>query len=153
MSDFERAKVKVFRLAAPRVFIFLVGVGYPVYIGSMLVRYGLRMDWRLFMLGAAAMFPTALFLAGAVSLVCPAVRLTAEGIHAQSVWGLPTFVRWQDIEEVRPFDFLNLRWLRVYSRADSIVTWLAVFQSPAEEFKQEMQRLAPTGCPVLDYFE
>jgi len=153
MSEFPRTKSKTFRLAAPRVFIFLAAIGYPAYAASMLFRFGTRMDWKWFLLGAAALLPTSIFLAGAVSLLFPPVRLTAEGIHAQSAWGLPSFVRWQDIAAVRTFDFLNLRWLRIFSKVDRGVTWLPVFQSPSAEFKQEMDRLAPPGNPIREHLQ
>ncbi len=153
MSELSRTKGREFRLAAPRVFTFLAAVGYPAYVGSMLFRFGTRMDWKVFLLGAAALFPVSIFLAGGVSLLFPPVRLTAEGIHAQNAWGVASFVRWQDIAAVRTFDFLNLRWLRIFSNEDRAVTWLAVFQSPSAEFKQEIDRLAPADSPIRKYLD
>ncbi len=152
MSDFDQAQSRTFRLAAPRVFIFLAAIGYPGFVIMMFIRYGVRIDWQPFVLGAACLVPTLVILAGVVSLFFP-ISLTSKGVQAQNAWGMPSFVRWQDIGEVRPFVFLNLRWLRLYSSADRSVTWLAVFQSPALEFKREMERLAPAGCPVLKYLE
>ena len=102
------------------------------------------------LLGVACLLSTSIILAGAVSLLFP-VRLTDEGIHAQSAWGVPTFVRWGDIKAVSSFRFLNLRWLRISSRADAVVTWLALFQSPSVEFKQELQRLAPPDSGLPEY--
>lgn len=88
MSDFATANGRVFRAAAPRLFIFLAGVSYPAFVGAVLLKDGLRVDWRSFLIGAAMMIPTTIILAGAASLLMP-TRLTAEGIHAQSLWGTP----------------------------------------------------------------
>ena len=152
MLDVTRTERKTFRMAAPRMFVFLAGVGYPGFVIAMLAKYGLRIDWQPFLLGAACLIPTTVILAGAVSALFP-ISLTAEGIYAQSSWGLPSFVRWQDIEAARHFTLLNLRWLRIYSRADKTVTWLPMFQSPELEFKLDMERLAPPDSPVLEHLE
>lgn len=98
------------------------------------------------------MVPTSIISAGLLSLFFP-VRLTSEGIHAQSIWGLPRFIRWQDIQQARRFTFFNLRWLRLYSRADKSVTWVALFQSPSGAFSQEIHKLAPSDSPVLAHFK
>ncbi len=152
MSSFASANGKVFRAAAPRLFIFLAGVGYPAFVGIVLLKYGLHVDWRSFLIGAAMMVPTSIILAGAASLLIPA-RLTTEGIHAQSVWGTPSYVRWRDIKAARTFTLLNLRWMRIFSNSDDRVTWLAMFQSPAAEFRNELERLAPPGSPVLEQLD
>jgi hypothetical protein len=152
MPDRATANGTEFRAAAPRLFFFLAAVGYPAFVGMILLRYGYRVDWRSFLLGSALMVPTSIILAGAASRLMPA-RLTAEGIHAQTAWGLPSYVRWGDIKSARTFTLLNLRWVRIYSEADEGVTWLALFQSPAAEFRHEMERLAPAGSPVLDYLD
>ena len=152
MSDFATAKGRVFRAAAPRLFIFLAGVSYPAFVGVVLFKYGFHVDWKSFLLGAAMMIPTSIILAGAASLLIPA-RLTDDGIHGQSVWGTPSYVRWRDIRAARSFTLLNLRWVRIFSQADDHVTWLALFQSPAAEFRNELERLAPPGSPVLEHLD
>jgi hypothetical protein len=152
MAELARADAKEFRMAAPRIFIFLVGVIGPCYVGATLLKYGFRLDWLAFLLGAGAMVPMAIILAGLASMCFP-VRLTAEGIHAQSVWGTASFVRWQDITTVHSVTLLNLRWLRIRSKTDRAVTWLALFQSPSAEFRHELERLAPPNSPVLGFLE
>jgi len=150
MPELARTEGKVFRMAAPRLFLFLVGVGVPLFFGMVFLKNNGRFNGQLFLLGLAFLVPVSVIISALVSLAFP-VRLTREGIHAQNAWGLPSFVRWGDIESARPFTFINLRWLRISSSADREVTWLALFQSPDAEFRVEVERLAPPDCPLLEY--
>jgi hypothetical protein len=43
--------------------------------------------------------------------------------------------------------------LRLYPGSGGTVAWLALFQSPAMAFKQEMLRLAPKDSPVRKYLQ
>ena len=148
MSAAATSDGKQFRAAAAPLFIFLVGLGIPLFLATVFFKYGSRLDWRSVAVGAAAMVPAAVILSGLMCLLFP-VRLSPAGVHAQSIWGLPSFVRWPDIKEAREFKLFNLRWLRLYSSAGSTVTWVALFQSHPGEFKLEIAKLAPPESPVL----
>ncbi len=99
---------------------------------------------------AAGIF--SIIVAGIMSLLFP-VRLTAEGIHAHSVWGFPRFIRWQDIQSARKFNFFILPWLRLYPSDGSTVIWLILFPSGPARFKLEIQKLAPPGNPSLSHLK
>ncbi len=129
----------------------MFGLGVPLYIALIFFKLGTQVQWKPLLVGVAAMVPTSIISAGLLSLFFP-VRLSPDGIHAQSVWGLPRFIRWQDIKQARRFSFFNLRWLRLHSRADNSVTWVALFQTPAVAFNQEIHKLAPPDSPVLAFF-
>jgi hypothetical protein len=79
------------------------------------------------------------------------VALCSEGLYGHSVWGVRRFIRWQDVAAVNRFRIINLRWLRIYSRVDKEVVWLAMFQSRPIEFHDEIRRLAPKGNPLLNH--
>ena len=143
---------KQFRAAAAPLFIFLVALGVPLFLATVFFKYGARLDWRSVAVGAAAMVPAAVILSVLMCLLFP-VRLSRDGIQAQSIWGLPSFVRWTDIKEAREFKLFNLRWLRLYSSASSTVTWVALFQSHPGEFKIEIVKLAPPESPVLAHIK
>src|SRR5260370_30317602 len=104
---------KQFRAAAAPLFLFLVALGIPLFIATVMLKYGSRVEWRSVALGAAFMVPAAVILSGLMCLLFP-VRLSPAGIRAQSIWGLPSFVRWPDIKEAREFKLFHLRWLRLY---------------------------------------
>ena len=148
MSASATSDGKQFRAAAAPLFLFLVGLGIPLFIGTVMLKYGSRLDWRSVAVGAAFMVPASVILSGLMCLLFP-VRLSPAGIKAQSIWGLPSFVRWPDIKEARQFKLFNLRWLRLYSSAGPTVTWVALFQSHPGEFKLEIVKLAPPESPVL----
>jgi len=148
MSASATSDGKQFRAAAAPLFIFLIGLGVPLFIATAMLKYGSRLDWWSVAKGAAFMVPAGVIVSVLACLLLP-VRLSPAGIHAQSIWGLPSFVRWTDIKEAREFKLFNLRWLRLYSSAGPTVTWVALFQSHAGEFKLEMLKLAPPESPVL----
>ena len=152
MSAAATSDGKQFRAAAAPLFLFLVALGIPLFLATVFFKYGSRLDWRSVAVGAGAMIPAAVILSVLMCLLFP-VRLSAAGIQAQSIWGLPSFIRWADIKEAREFKLFNLRWLRLYSSAGSTVTWVALFQSHPGEFKIEIVKLAPPESPVLAHIK
>lgn len=143
----------VFRPSAARLFVFYAVLGFStvcIAIGFIGHRSG---SWGSQILMCAGMIlPFSIIAAGIFSFFFP-IKLTAEGIHAHSVWGLPCFIRWQDIKSARKFNLFILPWLRLYPADGSTVIWLALFQSAPAQFKLEIQRLAPPGSPILSHFE
>lgn len=152
MSGPPKTEGKVFRPSAGRLFICFVGLGVPIYAALIAWRHGSQIPWKPFFTGMASFVPTSIIGAGLVKLAYP-VRLTTDGIHSQSIWGLPCFMRWQDIKTARRFRFFNLPWLRIYPKEKGTVMWMPLFQSARDQFKQEMQRLAPPDSPVLGQLE
>ncbi len=137
------------RAASKPLTLFLLIVALPGLFCVVLILDGLRFD------------PFALIIASVfVLVISPLMALlmshyysasfSSEGIYGHSFWGLRRFVYWRDVVDVRRFRLLNLPWLRVYT-TDSRVTWVALFQADKTEFRREIERLAPTGHPVLNH--
>lgn len=143
---------EVFRPSAARLFLFYVALGLPFLVCFSFIMHGPAVQWLNLLLGAAFVVPLAVIFAGIVSLLLP-VRLTSEGVQAHSAWGLPRFIRWQDIQSVRKFSLPILPWLRLYSADGSSAVWLIMFQSSPAKFKLEIQKLAPPGNPILSHLD
>ena len=99
-------------------------------IGLMMLPFALIMSWLL-----AVFFPTI---------------VTPEGIYGHSVWGNRRFIRWQDIDHVKPFKLLNLRYLRLYSK-DQTVTWINLFPANPAQYYGTLRRLAPADAALLRF--
>jgi hypothetical protein len=152
MTNPGKSGGKVFRPSAARLFLFYLAVGLPFLVCIFVIRYGTSFKWSDLLLGAAFVVPLAVIFAGVVSALLP-VRLTTEGVHAHSAWGLPRFIRWQDIHCVREFRLPILPWLRLYSADGSTAVWLIMFPASPALFKLEVQKLAPPANPILSYLE
>ena len=137
-----------FRVAVKPLFTLILGFGLPGLFCAILLIDGLNFDRIALAVASAAAIPIALVAAWSLSFLFPDA-LSPEGVYGHSFWGRRNFVRWQDITAVRSLRILNLRWLRVYSTIESKTTWLGLFQARRVEFRQEVQRLAPPGSPVL----
>jgi hypothetical protein len=171
MTNFGASGGKVFRPSATRLFLFYVLLGLPLLVCILLFQSRFAIDWSRFfsgrsflvnsnigfrwsdlLVGGGFVFPLAIIFSGIVSLFLP-VRLTAEGIHAHSTWGLPRFIRWRDIKSVRKFSLPILTWLRLYDADGSSAVWLIMFQSAPAQFKQEIEKLAPPASPILNHLD
>jgi hypothetical protein len=150
MGDSIPSQARQFRAAVMPMFfcvylsVVVIAGGYEVALN----RFALV--WRALLVGFAAGVPVAWFGAWTLARYFPAA-VSSEGLYGHSVWGVRRFIRWQDITAVKGFRILNLRWLRVYSRVDKEVVWLAMFQSRPIEFQDEIRRLAPEGSPLLNH--
>jgi hypothetical protein len=143
---------RIFRPSAFRMFLFFVVLSLPLFLGTVLIRYGTGFQWRALLFGAGSIVPTSIIVAGIMHLLFP-VRVTTAGIHSHSAWGLPCFIRWQDIKSARIFNLPILPWLRLYPSDGSTVVWLIMFPSTPTQYKLEIQKLAPPGNPILNHFE
>jgi hypothetical protein len=152
MTNPGKSGGEVFRPSATRLFLFYVVLGLPLFVCIEVVREGTGLDWRAMEFGAGSIVPSSIIVAGIISLLFP-VRLTTEGVHAHSIWGLHRFIRWQDIQTVRKFNMPVLPWLRLYSADGSAAVWLSMFPSYPAKFKLEIQKLAPPGNPILSHLD
>jgi hypothetical protein len=142
---------QLFRVAAAPLFIFLLGIGLPLYFAITVFKFGAHFQLKALLIGAGSMIPAAIIVAGLMSMLFP-VRLSTQGIAAQSIWGFSSFIRWQEIKQARQFRFFNLRWLRLFSTTGS-VTWVAMFPAHPGAFRLEIEKLAPPENPVLTHFK
>jgi hypothetical protein len=134
----------------------------PMFFCSAMIGMPLAFGAIILMEGFSQVNVVALFLAVLVGAavgflyvwllsLCFTTELTSEGVFGHSFWGIRRFIRWQDIANVRPFNFLNLRCLRLYPPGDTGPTWIALFQAHKTEFMRELQRLVPPDSPVRNY--
>jgi hypothetical protein len=138
-----------FRAAVIPLLVFLLMVALPGLFCVVLVVDGLKFD-RHALAGASVFVPVlSAVMAWLLSALYPA-SFSADGIYGHSFWGIRRYIHWRDIADARTFRLLNLAWLRIYT-VDNRVTWLALFQSDKAKFRQEVQRLAPAGSPVLNH--
>lgn len=77
------------------------------------------------------------------------VGCSTGGIHGHSVWGRKRLVRWDEIETVKPWAFLNLRWLRIYSSKHGETTWIALFQSEPADLLDALAQFGPPDNALL----
>jgi hypothetical protein len=151
MADPIPSDAKQFRTAVipGAIFIFVLGV---VLAGCLdMVNGGVADIGPALVFEIVVAIPLSFLFSWLISVYFP-VSFSQEGIHAYSFWGLPRFIRWQDIATVRKFNLFNLTWLRLYSSTDRNVTWLSVFQSRPVEFQNEIRKFAPSNNPLLRQF-
>jgi hypothetical protein len=138
-----------FRIAVLPLFLFVL-VGSILGIACLfLIDHRRHFDLHALLRATVALLVLSLLWACLLHIFFPA-SFTADGIYGHSFWGPRRFVRWQDIKEARTFRSFNLNWLRIYA-TDNTVTWLALFQSHQTAFREEIQRLAPVGNPILNH--
>ena len=143
---------KEFRVAVFPFFVFLCVLGLPISFFVVLFDDGLNFNRIAVAIGAVGGIIIGLVCSWLFAKSSPLI-LSDDGISGHSVWGTRRFIRWQDIEKVRPFKMLNLRYLRLYARANSRVTWVAMFQAQPADFRSELERLVPLDSKILSYLQ
>ena len=168
MSTSIPADAKRFRPAVGTTFFFIFAsvsisvfvFGHAIGIISILIKHGFDVHWQavwrimIYSIPMILLFAFIWAFVGAwiFSLFFPA-WISSAGIHGHSFWGIRRFIQWQDVTRVRKFTFLNLPWLRVYSRVDGKVTWLPLFQSCPIEFQEEIRRFAQPNNLFLEHLK
>ena len=151
MDTSTPATVQIFRPAVLPMFAAICALGLPIYFALAWFLYGTK-AWPA-ILGGGAAFVISMFLFSWLLKLCFPLKLTAAGVHGHSVWGLPRFMRWRDIANVRTFRLVNLQYLRLYPRDQKRVTWLALFLAEPRRFREQVQALAPPGDPLAEFLQ
>ena len=142
----------IFHSSAKAVVLFAGPLGVILGVLLVFIDEGLKVDVSDLAIGIAG---------GVVAVVVQSflacrrytIELSEAGIRAYSFWGKRRFIKWQEIEAVRPFTLLNLRYLRLYGPQPSKPLWLAIFIPNPSAFRDAITRLAPINCPVLDHIK
>ncbi len=77
------------------------------------------------------------------------VELRDDGLRCYDGFGLYALARWEAITEVRPVNFLGLRYLRVYSTDTTRPRWLPLFLSDMQSFVYTVVTLAGPEHPLV----
>jgi hypothetical protein len=154
MADFIPPTLKKFRasILSGAIFILLLSAT-GTCVGVILLRGFADVLHRLHILVGGLLFvdaPLSFLFSLALVLKAP-VAFSNEGIYGYSVRGTKCFLPWKDILQVRRFRFLNLTYLRIYSKVNKNVLWLALFQSQPIEFIHEIGKFAPSDSPIRNH--
>jgi hypothetical protein len=148
MSTQPQNDIKVFRERVLPVFVAIAAIALAVSFIFRILKEGLQgVDVGALLIGAVAATLASLLWAWLMTL-CFTLKLSSEGVFGHSVWGIRRFVRWQDIAAVKPFRFLNLRYMRLYPHGGTPPIWITLDLAHKSEFEQELQRLAPPNSPI-----
>ena len=150
MRSQPHTQATVFRPSVISLLLLLYPGSFVWFMVLVVLDEGLRFDRAAIRFGLLVCTPGALVMSWMISR-CFSGVVSTDGIQGHSVWGSRRFIRWQDIEKVRSFDLFHLRYLRLFSRQGRKVTWIALFQARAEEYRTEIQRLAPSDSPILRF--
>lgn len=140
----------VYHASVVSLFSMLYPGSFLVLMAWTALEQGTRFDVAEIGFGLVGCLPGACIVSWIFSRCFPVI-LSKSGIQGYSFWGLPRFVRWQDIKEARGFSLLNLRFLRLYSVRDQKVTWIGLFQANPRDFLLQIQIFAPTDSPILKF--
>lgn len=140
---------EVFRPAVRPLFVWFNLMVVPVCSGYFLWRYGWAQG-RHVLLAAGLSAVLCLIAALLCKLLFP-LRITPEGVHGHSAWGLPRYIRWRDLTAVRPFRLLHLKYVRLYSRHQKHAVWIGLFLAEPEKFRAQVQAHALPDDPLAQY--
>lgn len=77
------------------------------------------------------------------------IELRAEGLRCVDFWHRYQFVRWAEIDQVKPIWFLGLRYVRVHSSQLRRPIWLPLFLRDAPRFWMAVARWAGPQAKLL----
>jgi hypothetical protein len=81
--------------------------------------------------------------AGLILVECFKVKLKPSGISCFNFWGIYSFVLWDEIREVKTFNFLGLKYIRVFFRNSRIPLWVPLFIKNRRGFSKALTEFAP----------
>jgi hypothetical protein len=150
MKPESQAGTTVFHSSVLSNFLFLYPAGFLGFLGLVITQDGLDDVGSATCFGLVVSLPLALLVSWILSRCFPDI-VSREGIYGHSFWGIRRFVRWQDIGKVRGLRLFHLRFLKLYSSADQRVTWIGLFQARAQDFRHEIQSVAPSDSPIRKF--
>jgi hypothetical protein len=153
MTVDAKQDIKVFRAALFPAFVAIAGPALGIVLGFLIRLEGWRhLDAKSLSAAVAGVVFAGIACAWVVS-VCFPTKLGPSGVCGHSFWGAPRWIRWRDIHKARPFQYLSLRFLRLYPADGRGPTWIALSQSRKKEFKEEIQKLAPPESPIRAFLK
>jgi len=150
MEPETHAAATIYHASVVSLLSMLYPGAFVVLIAWTALEQGTRFDVAEIGFGLVGCLPGACVVSWIFSKCFPVI-LSKNGIQGYSFWGLPRFIRWQDIKEARGFKLLHLKFLRLYSMRDQKVTWIALFQANPQGFLLQIQTLAPLDSPLQSF--
>lgn len=105
----------------------------------------------LFLFGLADVVGSALYTALMVHV--ERVVLGPEGVRGTDLWGHSRLLGWSEVSHVRRFNFLGLKWLRVFPRTGRWPVWISLTLCKPDAFVDAVKELAPVDNPVRSFFD
>jgi hypothetical protein len=81
--------------------------------------------------------------AGLILVECFKVKLKPSGISCFNFWGIYSFVLWDEMREVKTFNCLGLKYIRVFFRNSRIPLWVPLFIKNRSGFSKALSEFAP----------
>lgn len=81
------------------------------------------------------------------------ITLTGKSIKGQSFFGFKRHPTWEQIESIKPFSLLFLKYIRVYTNDGKSPIWLPLFLNNGNDFKEKVLEFAPKGNPLKEFIE
>ena len=151
MNTQPKNGIMVFRARVLPVFVAMASVTLTGFFSLIISKEGLQgVDGGALLIGVVV-GGLGSFLYAWLLTLCFTLKLTPEGVFGHSCWGIRRFVGWQEIVAVKPFRFLNLRYLRLFQNGRACPVWMPLYQAHKSEFEQELKRLAPPNSPIRSY--
>ena len=80
------------------------------------------------------------------------VALSNEGIKGFNVFGRSIFIDWVNISKVKYFNFIGLKFLRVFPNDSTLALWLPLFIKNPEGFAKQSSLIPPEGNVFREFF-
>jgi hypothetical protein len=154
MADFIPPGLKRFRtsIVAGAIAMFLLTVVFTFIGGIWLHGFDVTVNnWRYLLRTYLVLSAPLSFFSSLMLARLNPVAFSNGGIYGYTLRGKKFFFPWEDILQARRFRFLNLRWLRIYSKTSKNVLWLPLFQSRPVEFLHEIGKFAPPDSPIRNH--
>ena len=92
-------------------------------------------------------------LAGLILVECYKVKLKSNGISGYNIWGIYSFVLWDEIREIKIINFLGLKFARVYFRNSKTPLWVPLFIKNRKSFSATLSEFATASNLLRQAFE
>lgn len=92
-------------------------------------------------------------VAGLILIECYKVKLMPNGISCYNIWGIYSFVLWDEIRDVKTFNLLGLNYVRVFFRHSNTPLWVPTFLKNRDGFSKALSEFAPPSNLLRQAFE
>jgi hypothetical protein len=151
MSVDAKQELKIFRAALFPLSLAISGPALVIVLGLNFRLFGWKhLEFKSLVEAAVAVEIAGIVCAWVIS-VCFPNKLGPSGVWGHSFWGVPRFIRWQDIREAKPLSYLSFTFLRLYPTDGTGPTWIALSQARKQEFAEEIRKLAPPESPLRPF--